>query len=160
MEHHLYDYYKWEPIVGDSYFGEHPIASRFSAPPLLDSPPSAGALTVSGDDSDPHLRSLAAISGYHFLASDGAIGKAYDVLIDDDGWVISFLVVDTGNWWSGAHVLISPHAVKDISWAEREIRLNVTRDQVRTSSPWRPLADIDPAYVADLRKHYDWPRRY
>ena len=158
MERHLYDYYNWQPILGDSYFGEIPIASRFSAPPLFESPAPAGT-TISKDDSDPHLRSLAAASGYHILASDGAIGATADSLIDDDGWVIPFLVVDTGNWWSGAHVLISPHAVKDISWADREVRLNVTRDQVRTSPPWSPVADTDPAYEAELHEHYDWPRR-
>ncbi|MCI4678932.1 PRC-barrel domain-containing protein [Rhodoblastus acidophilus] len=159
MERHLYDYYNWEPIVGDSYFSENPIASRFSAPPLFGSPPAAGTPAISRDDSDPHLRSVAAIAGYHILASDGAIGKVGDLLIDDDGWGIRFLVVDTGNWWSGEHVLISPHAVKEISWAEREIRLNVSRDQVRSSPPWSPLGDIDPVYEADLRKHYDWPGR-
>ncbi len=159
MERHLYDYYKWETTVGDSYFGEHPIASRFSAPPLFGSATAAGTPAISRDDSDPHLRSLAAISGYHILASDGSIGKAEDFLIDDAGWGVRFLVVDTGSWWSGQHTLISPHAVKEISWADREIRLDVSRDQVRTSPPWSPLGDIDPVYEADLHKHYDWPGR-
>lgn len=158
LERHLYDYYNWRPILGDSTFGENPIASRFSAPPLFESPAPAET-TISKDDSDPHLRSLAATSGYHILASDGAIGATADSLIDDDGWVIPFLVVDTGNWWFGAQVLISPHAVKDISWADREVRLNVTRYQVRTSPPWSPAADTDPAYEAELHEHYDWPRR-
>jgi uncharacterized protein YrrD len=159
MERHLYDYYDWEPISGDSAFGEFPIASRFSAPPLFSSEPAARTPAISRDESDPHLRSLAAISGYHILASDGAIGKSEDVLIDDSGWGIPFLVVDTGDWWSGHQVLISPHAVKEISCAEREIRLNVSRDQVRTSPPWSPLGDIEPSYEADLHKHYDWPGR-
>ncbi len=159
LERHLYDYYNWEPIVGESYFGEIPIASRFSAPPLFGAPPAARTPAVNRDDSDPHLRSLAAISGYHILASDGAIGKAEDFLIDDAGWGIPFLVVDTGDWWSGKQVLMPPHAVREISWAEREIRLNVSQDQVRTSPPWRPLRDIDSAYEAELHKHYDWPGR-
>ena len=33
LERHLYDYYNWQPILGDGTFGENPIASRFSAPP-------------------------------------------------------------------------------------------------------------------------------
>lgn len=85
------------------------------------------------------------VAGYHILASDGAIGKLLDMLIDDAKRGYRYLVIDTGSWWPGTQVLISPHAVREISWAERQIRLDVSRDRVRRArlgGLWR--ASIKP----------------
>ena len=153
MEHHLYDYYGWQPMSFESAFGAHPIASKYSAPPLFVFPPQEETAT----DCDPHLRSVDAITGYHAVGVDGAIGKVTDLLIDEDGWSFPYLVVDAGSWWSGKHVLISRHAVKDINWADREIRVEVSRAQVKASPPWTALCDVDANYEKDLHDHYDWP---
>lgn len=156
MERHLYDYYGWEPMTLESSFGGNPIASRYSAPPLFVFAPQA-EIAIHEADCDPHLRSLDAVAGYHVVASDGAIGKVEDMLIDDAGWGIRYLVVDTGTWWSGKRVLISPHAVREISWADREIRVDVSREQVKGSPAWSPLGDVDRDYERDLHDHYNWP---
>ena len=42
------------------------------------------------------LRSLKDIEGYVVSASDGDIGKVADFLLEDDRWVIRYLVVETG----------------------------------------------------------------
>ncbi len=156
MERHLYDYYGWEPLSLTNAFGANPIASKFSAPPLFVFPPQDEIAAVAAD-CDPHLRSFEAITGYHILASDGAIGAVEDLMIDDASWGLRYLVVDTGHWWSGKQVLIALHAVQDITWADRQIRVDVSRHQVKASPPWSALGDIDPAYEKDLRDHYDWP---
>ena len=156
MERHLYDYYGWEPYAMESAFGANPLASRYSAPPLFvftqqgESP----ALTK---DCDRNLRSLEAINHYHVAGPDGAIGKIENLLVDDATWGIPYLVVDTGNWWPGKHILISRHALKEISWADREIRADITQAQVKASPPWSALGDVDKDYEKDLHDHYDWP---
>ncbi len=155
MERHLYDYYGWQPMSLESAFA-NPIASRFSAPPLFVFAPQAGA-AADQNDCDPHLRSLDSITGYHVEGHDGAIGKVEDLLIDDANWSFPYLVIDTGHWWSGKHVLISRHAVKEIAWADRQIRVEVSRHQVKASPPWTALGDVDPDYEKDLHDHYDWP---
>ncbi|MBB4200517.1 hypothetical protein CCR94_02695 [Rhodoblastus sphagnicola] len=156
MERHLYDYYGWEPDTLEYAFGANPIASRFSAPPFFPVA-SDGDIALAARDCDPHLRSLEAIRGYHMLGPDGALGKVENVVIDDAGWSASYLVADTGRWWSGTQVLVSHHAVKDISWAEREIHVDITRSQVKASPPWSALGDVDKDYEKDLHDHYDWP---
>jgi hypothetical protein len=67
------------------------------------------------------------------------------------------LIVDTKNWWSGKHVLMSPYAVEAISWGDGEFKLNVTRDQVRSSPPWKPADMMDDDYERFLHSHYGWP---
>jgi uncharacterized protein YrrD len=154
MERHLYDYYGWEPVAMEGGFGINPIASKFSAPPLV--APAADTAAPAGE-CDPHLRSLEAINHSHILGVDGALGKVEDLVIDEANWVVPYLVVDTGRWWSGKHVLVSRHAVQEISWAEREIRAGISRAQVKASPPWSALGDIDKDYEKDLHDHYDWP---
>jgi hypothetical protein len=38
---------------------------------------------------------------------------------------------------------LSPYAVKEIDWSEERINVNVTRDQVKSSPAWDPLAMTD-----------------
>jgi hypothetical protein len=156
MERHLYDYYGWEPTSLEAAFGANPIASRFSAPPLFVFEGHADPALLPRD-CDAHLRSVDAVTGYHILASDGAIGKLETMLVDDSSWGGPYLVVDTGNWWPGKHVLISRHAVTEIDWADRQFRTGVSRQAVKASPPWSALGDVDQDYEKDLRDHYDWP---
>jgi len=156
IENKLNSYYGWDPLwAGSSYFGAGAMASPLLSPPLLGQP-SADA-SVGLDEGDPHLRSVTTVIGCHIHARDGNIGHLENFMVDDATWTIDYLIVDTKNWWLGKHVLLSPHAVKDISYLDHEIRLKVSRDQVKTSPPWDPVTEIEQAYQRRLHDHYDWP---
>jgi hypothetical protein len=86
---------------------------------------------------DPHLRSVAEVTGYHIHALDGDIGHLEDFLIDDESWKIDDAVVDTKNWGFGSHVLISPGDMKEVNWAERYIRIEMTRYKIKSSPSWQ-----------------------
>jgi hypothetical protein len=106
------------------------------------------------------LRSVAAVIGYQIQATDGEIGHLEHFLFDDANWDIRYLIVDTKNWWPGQRVLMSPHAVREIRWADHHILLNVTRDQVKTSPPWTPIGILEErrqGYEKELHEHYGWP---
>lgn len=159
MESSLYGYYGWDPLWGGSGFGAGSIASPFSAPALFgaDTMRDASVLEMPREEGDPHLRSSETILGYHIHAADGSIGHVENLLIDDTAWAIRYLIVNTRNWWSGKQVLVSPYAVTGIEWSEREIRLNIAREQVKASPPWDPAAMIDEVYEKTLHRHYNWP---
>ena len=147
MESHVYDYYSWDPYWGTSYFGVVATAEPLSPPPKVADAPGG----------DPHLRSVTAVNHYHVHATDGDIGHVENFLADDVNWDIRYLVIATSNWWPGKHVLLSPYSVQEIDWLERHIRLNVTRDQVKASPPWDPVAMIDQISEQRLHSHYGWP---
>ncbi len=160
MQVGLYDYYGWDPMWGGSYFGGGLLAT----PPLVSprrAPGELGELQREGFgdelEGDPHLRSIAAVTGYHVHATDGDIGHVQDILIEESGWAIRYVIVDTKNWWPGQHVLVAPFAVKSVSWEDQKLNLNITKAQVKSSPPWDPLAQIDEAYQHNLHRHYDWP---
>jgi sporulation protein YlmC with PRC-barrel domain len=126
-------------------------------------PPAADASAAMGEaaeigfrlsDGDPHLRSVAAVTGYHIQASDGEIGHIKDMLLDDARWEIRYLVIDTKNWGFGKHVLVSPYAVREIRWSDKHVRLDLGCEQVKSSPPWDREEIIDRAHEENLHTHY------
>lgn len=151
-EINIYGYYGWDPAWGSSYFGPNAMAPDVAEQAIAE----AGVLSRL-EGRDPHLRSLSEVTGYDIQANNGAIGHLESVLLEDDVWGIRYLIIDTRNWWPGQHVLLSPYAVKEITWSKKQIFLNVSREQVKGSPPWAPLDLIDQAYEKRLHRHYDWP---
>jgi hypothetical protein len=166
MQANLYAYYGWDslwlgeygadgvmgyPLEAPSYLGEFPASQRSHG-------------NDQGPDGDPHLRSAAAVIGYHIQATDGDIGHVASFLVDDQGWDIRYLVIDTRNWWHGEHVLVAPAAVAAIDWSSGKVLLRATREDVRTSRAWQAeeaLADEDQTDgdqtdgdQTDLYSHY------
>jgi hypothetical protein len=159
MEYHHYDYYGWDPYWGGAgYFGGGAIGAPL-APTYYDGRErrERDEMEVRSHEGDPHLRSIDAVTGYHVHASDGAIGHVEDFLVDNAAWGIRYLVIDTRNWWPGEHVLLSPYAVKEISWSQHQVLLDVNRDRVKSSPPWKPLDTVNEAYEKRLHGHYGWP---
>jgi len=106
MESDLYDYYGWDPVWGNSYFGPGALASApYYTDTMLCEPP---GLSLRLNDGDPHLPSIAVVKGYHVHATDGEIGHVENLLLDDANWHINYLIIDTKNWWFG-HTCSSRH---------------------------------------------------
>ena len=148
MQQSLYGYYGWDPLWGgDGYFGADVYTQAGMAAIAAERDPA----------SDPHLRSMNEITGYHVVANDGTIGHVENVLMDEATAEIRYLVVDTKNWWFGQHVLVSPFAVRDISWGNHEVRVTLSREQVKGSPAWDPAAMVNRDYEERLHGYYGWP---
>lgn len=166
MQDNLYSYYGWDPLWGGgNAFGGYrgtlampQAGGPYSEETAFMGPRDDVLLHERGrDGGDPHLRSMADAIGYHVQAADGAIGHVENFLIDDEDWTTRYLIVDTKNWWFGQHVLISPHAVRNVSWSDQEISTDLSRDQIKGSPPWDPAASIDREYERRLHGYYGWP---
>jgi hypothetical protein len=158
-EDDLYGYYGWDPrwdtgVVGGGGFRFSPVMRSGVGEAMLREPP---AIKRARDEADQHLRSIAAVTGYHVRATDGRIGHVENFLLDEGDWGVRYLIIDTRNWWAGKEVLISPYAITKIEWLQREILLDAARDQVKSSPPWAPFDNIDRSYEEQLHKHYGWP---
>ena len=80
------------------------------------------------------------LRGDALLARDGAIGSVADLYFDDERWTVRYLVVDTGKWLPGRKVLISPASVARDQPNVDEIRVALTREQIKNA----PSIDADP----------------
>lgn len=103
---------------------------------------------------DPHLRSLSEILGYTVDAHDGEAGNIADLMVDDDGWMIRYLVVDTGGWLPGRKVLLAPTWLQELNWPEKRAVVDLTREAIEASPEYEPERPIYRAYEASLHQGY------
>lgn len=104
---------------------------------------------------DPHLRSCKATTGYHIKAQDQEIGHVQGWIVDDESWALRYLVVDTSNWWTGKSVLIAPAWIRDVSWAEALVSVDLTSQAIKASPPFEPDQLPTRAQEAGMYAHYD-----
>jgi hypothetical protein len=106
---------------------------------------------------DVHLRSALEVRDYHLQASDGAIGHVADFIVDDETWEVRYLVIDTRNWWFGKKVLVAPHWANHISWADKAVYVDMSRQAIKESPPWDPNSGVNREYEARLYNYYGRP---
>jgi sporulation protein YlmC with PRC-barrel domain len=82
---------------------------------------------------DRRLMSSNELNGCHIQATDGEIGHVDDVLIDEDSWRVCYLVLDTSNWIGGRSVVVSPRVLTAVDMAERIVKVDAGRDDIRRS---------------------------
>jgi hypothetical protein len=80
---------------------------------------------------DKHLRSTLAVTGYHIQSVDSEIGHVSGFLVDDKSWAITELVIETGHWYSGKEILISPNKVERISYDESKVFVTLTKADIQ-----------------------------
>jgi hypothetical protein len=104
---------------------------------------------------DPHLRSTYDVSGHHIQALDGEFGHVEDFIIDDETWAIRYLIIDTHNWWPGKKVLVSPQWIERVSWDERKVFVNLSRETVKQSPEYTEASLLTRDYEIGLHGHYN-----
>ncbi|MBD3343960.1 MAG: PRC-barrel domain containing protein [Chitinivibrionales bacterium] len=109
-------------------------------------------------ENDSHLRSLNEIMGYHIHATDNEIGHIDDIIFDSKSWQFRYLVVDTKNWLPGKKVLISPEWANKISWFEKMLYVNVTKEQIEKSPEYDPSTPVNREYEEILYDFYGRPK--
>ncbi len=105
-------------------------------------------------DDDPHLRSCAAIIGYHIHANDGQVGHVEGFLIDDESWAIRYLVVNTGNWWAGHKVLIAPQWISGVHWIDQTVTVDLSCAALKTAPTYDAAVELNRQYETSLYTHY------
>jgi len=145
----LHEHYTWVPY--------------WTAPPPGVAPPVELLQDEKADEkelqhSDPHLRSVHEVSGYHIQASDGGIGHVEEFIVDDTDWFIRYLVIDTRNWLPGRKVLVSPGWIDSISWRESKVFVNLPKEMIKKSPEYDPSAPVNREYEERLYDFYGRPK--
>lgn len=147
FEEAYYGYYGWPMYWGGPYmWGCYPTIVRDRD--------EWRASTRSDNTWNPHLRSTHDVRGHHIQADDGEIGHVEDFILDDETWVIRYLIIDTRNWWPGKKVLVSPQWIESVSWVESKVVVHLSRDAVRQSPEYTEASLLTRDYEAALHRHY------
>jgi hypothetical protein len=110
-----------------------------------------------GKDEDPHLRSCREVMKYGIHASDGDIGHVEDMLVDDQTWAIRYLIVNTSNWWLGHRLLLAPAWIKNVSWFDSSVSVDLSREAIKGAPTYDPLEPLERRDEAELHDHYGRP---
>lgn len=147
-EMQYYRHYGWQPYWG---------TDSFLSPPLFLTPDEDNLPDL---PDHPHLRSSQEVNKYRIHAQDGEIGKIADFLLDDKGWSIRYLVINTGKWLPGKKVLISPAWILQIDWTTETIVVTLTCERIRSAPEYDPTEIISPDYELALYKHYGKAKKH
>jgi hypothetical protein len=167
-ESDYYNYYAWpyywggmSEMGGMGYMGGVGGWGTYWYPGTLLAHPfgNSKALNQEADEqvsshTDAHLRSTKEVTGYGIAATDGHIGHIEDFIVDDDTWKLRYFAVDTRDWWPGKKVLLPPDWIGEVNWADRNVTVDVTRDQVRNAPAWDPAQPIDHAFEDEVYSYY------
>jgi hypothetical protein len=152
QELNYFKYYGYPPYwAGPAVAGTGPYPGAI----VDEEAPRPPEAVPAGDDS--HLRSCREVTGYHLHASDGSLGHVDDFLFDDTCWAITFIVVDTSDWWFGRRVLVAPDWIEAIDWSRRDVRVEVTRESVRSAPRFDSVAHANDQWQADYHAHHGRP---
>jgi uncharacterized protein YrrD len=154
FEEDYYRYHSWP-----NYWGVPNLWGYY--PSLMNENEDQKEIKQTKKSGDPHLRSTNNVSGYHIEATDGEIGHVVDFIIDTETWAIRYLIIETGNWFTGKEVLISPKWIDEISWQELKVFINLTRESIKLSPEYTEENLLTREYEIQLHKYYNrhvyWP---
>lgn len=109
-------------------------------------------------EEETHLRSVKEVTGYQIKASDGDIGHVEDFIVDDEPWLLQYLVVDTRDLLPGGRkVLVAPAWVNSVDWAGRSVWLDLSVDAVKNSPEYNPSEPVNREYEIRLYDYHGRP---
>lgn len=147
-EMEMYGHYEWQPYMGAGFFAGG-SGALMNLNPVIDE-----ELIKMNDpdhkDFDPNLRSTARISGYYIHATDGDIGHVKDFIMDIETWKITYLVIDTHNWFGGKKVQISVRHVTEIQWENFSIIMDISKEYLKDCQAYQESRFVFPQNFLEL----------
>jgi uncharacterized protein YrrD len=162
MEIELAEYYQWPTYWSATPL--HPVMTPIVLPrrrpppgPTVDEGAEFAPATGTEPRGDPTLRSFREVHHYEIQATDGSIGEVADLIADEDGWTIRYLVVDTRHWLPGKKVLIARAWIEEISWEDMRVQVGLTRSRIEHSPELPAIEQLTREHERRLHDHYHRP---
>jgi hypothetical protein len=113
-----------------------------------------GAAMETGTDIYTHQDQKIAgldLIGYSVEATDGSIGKIDDATNEVGG---SYIVVDTGPWIFGKHVLLPAGVIERVDPDSKTVYVNRTKGEIKDSPEWDDERGVDETYRSEVGSYY------
>ena len=110
------------------------------------------------EEMETNLRSFNEVRGYHIQAEDKEFGHLEDLFVDQEGWIIRYLLIDTRNILPGKDVLIAPEWLQKISWNQEKIFVSKTKEEIKSAPEYREEKSdylVHRDYEEKLYDHYN-----
>lgn len=153
QEVQLRKYYQW-PV-----YWSHPPGGP--APGLVPVPETVATKEVAhvekGVGGDPNLRRLNEVRGYDVDGRDGSLGIVDDLIVEDETWILRYLVLDTQKWLPGKKVLVAPFWVQWILYDEKQVSLDLKQQSIQDSPAYDPNTPVNRRYEEVLYDYHGRP---
>ena len=111
------------------------------------------------NNGDLHLRSIREVTGYSIETDDVRFGHVEDFLIEDDTWLVRYLIIDTQNWLPGSKkVVVALHWIKSIDWDNSKVHVELEKGKIENSPEFDYSQPLDRDFEKKLHKFYDKPK--
>ena len=142
----------FDPDIPITRAFEESLAAHFGWPAYWASKPTdaLNSLAMSTKRAD-------SLVGDTIQASDGPIGRIDDFIVDDEAWILRYLIVDTKKWLPGKQVLVSPMWIDQVMADESKVFVGLTQEQIRLSPEYPEISLPSREYEIGLYRHYDRP---
>lgn len=143
------------------YWMGNGLWGNYGYPGLMVPTPSAEQIPNARLDESPdetHLRSLKEVTGYRLRAHDDNAGHLTDAIVDDQSWAIRFLVLDTSYLPFSKKLLIATEWITEVSWIDRELRIDVSAEQLEDAPEFDPSTPVNEAQETVLYDYFGRPR--
>lgn len=141
------------PTLWMAYGGLHDPFLPTYVPPAIPAPEAAGDARPK-PNYDPHLRSVHQISGYRLEDDQGEAGQVVDLLVDNEAWMLRYVVIRTGSWFSRQQRLLTVSHIDAINWEHRAITTSLSRERIAASPDYTDAMLAEPAFENRLLQYY------
>jgi uncharacterized protein YrrD len=100
------------------------------------------------------------LNSYTLDSLDGTIGKVKEFYFDDQHWTLRYLVADTGTWFTGKQVLISPYAMVAVNREAQHIEIDLTKKQIEDSPSLDSDKPVSRQFEDAYYGFYGWPTHW
>lgn len=104
------------------------------------------------------LRSAIEIMSYDASSVDGDIGRVDDMIIEDNSWVIRYMVIDTGAILPGKKVLVDTQWIEEVRWDKQRVIIDMTRETLEGCPEYDPDAAVNREYEVRLYDYHGKPK--
>ncbi|WP_162632618.1 PRC-barrel domain-containing protein [Paraliobacillus zengyii] len=90
------------------------------------------------------------LTGYKVEGIGGKIGHVSDVIIDEENWKITYLVIETSKFLAANFILIATDWISDIHWYDKKIYVEVDNEKVKNVTDFDIHAPLTKEYEEKL----------
>jgi len=102
----------------------------------------------------PLLRAIYEVLGSPVLGEDGQVGHVEDCIVDDETWIIRYLVVGGSDSSRDAKILLSPQWIDTLDWHAPSFHVGFTRETIRSSPEYHASTPLTRDYEERLHNFF------
>lgn len=146
----IHEYFRW-PSYWQNPFSSSPAAVTTMQNEMV------SVKEKLAEDTDAHLRKAKEVIGYNVEGRDESIGKVDDFILDDENWVLRYLVLDAGSIMQEKKVLIAPFWISWVRYDNKEVSIDLTKQMIEDSPAFDHNTPIQREYEEVLYDFYGRP---